>query len=216
MSTPVEPVNPVLDAVLGVRPKITGSGPTALVTLFEYLAALLRGIGGLPAFYMMTPTEAAEFLMKDFVCEDPELYRVLHEFCFTRCPLEDIECIVKDINADINEQWVNCAPGHLFTPCFMNLDHLVPKYYQLYARTLSPPAREVTAAWLTDLSHGIYITCRGMIEGLIGVNPDEDADEALAKFIMNADLRDAFMAIPETMRYKAHVHGVAIALSRYN
>lgn len=201
------------DVAPDISTKLLGRGPEVLIQAFQFIERRIQSIGGFHALAELSIEEFDQIFTID--AEDPEVHRLIAELRVQRDPWTDIESIVKQLDTEINEQWVNSTPGEVFTWRFMHHRHMVPEYYQLYAQTRSPPAREVTAAWLTDLSHGIYITCRGMIEGVICISDDEDADEALAEFIMNSGLRDAFMAVPETMRYKAHVNGVANALARY-
>lgn len=193
-----------------VYPAITilSHGPKALVELFQHLVIRLRCIGGLKGLIEMSTKDAKNCLF-NFGAENIEIFRVLYELLYIRDPLLNIEAIANAFNKKIENRLVNCEPGHLFMARYIDLEHFVPKYYQLLAAEDSPNLIDLVEAWLIDLRFGIHTTDPSTIFDMIvnegDGNYDADEDEVLARFIVNSDLSATLMEIPQAMLLRARL-----------
>jgi len=208
MSTAIiDTPNAILDEVLGLPTEITGSGVEALIALFQALVQRIQHRGGLKVLMEMSTTELFTFF-SNFSSENAEVPRVIGELYFTRDPLFDIEGHVTEFENSIKESWVNCEPGTMFALRFLkDLQNLVPRYYLVCASAEESYPRDVMEAWLIDLSHGVHTTCRGIIEAWL-IDCDE-ADEAMAQFIMDRNLQETLATVPRAMLLRARLLGVS-------
>lgn len=186
---------------------IPGSGVDALIAVLRDLVQRIQRIGGLKALMELPTDDLHRFLFTCTQSNEHEVYRVLGELFSARDPLFDIEGLCRDLEGSIAESWVNCEPGTMFALRFLgDLQNLVPRYYLVCAQS-DPFPRDITEAWLTDLSHGVHTTCRGIIEG--AVLDCDNTDEAMAQFIMDHNLQETLAAVPRAMLLRARLLGVS-------